>query len=281
MNILNQLKSHSSLSHNEKILRDYILEHPHDVLNMDAKQLSSSCFVSTSTIYRLCEKLNISGYADLKVKIAGSMKEYVESTENFNYDFPVKQYQTHHEILNKIKEDYEQTLISTYNFFDLDQLRIVTKALKEAKQIDIYTSAGNIYFAQNFMFQMSEIGVKVNVPVEEYHQKLTAAQSNKDHLAIVISFEGRGLLNDIILKILKENHTPVLLISSYRYQKKKDCIDYHLYICPYENHYNKISSFSTRFSILYILDVLYTCYFETDYENNLNKKLNYYQSMNK
>ena len=52
--------------------------------------------------------------------------------------------------------------------------------------------------------------------------------------------------------------------------------DFHLYISPYENHYKKISSFSTRLSLLYILDVLYTCYFELDYKDNVKKKMDYY-----
>ena len=50
---------------------------------------------------------------------------------------------------------------------------------------------------------------------------------------------------------------------------------------PYENHYRKISSFSTRLTLLYILDCLYTCYFELDYENNIKNKIEYYESMRK
>ena len=45
------------------------------------------------------------------------------------------------------------------------------------------------------------------------------------------------------------------------------------------NHYKKISSFSTRLSILYILDVLYTCYFKLDYQENIEKKLAYYNNI--
>ena len=54
--------------------------------------------------------------------------------------------------------------------FNLDELRLVITEMKKAKQVDIYTSAGNIYFALNFKFQMQEIGVNVNVPIDEYQQ---------------------------------------------------------------------------------------------------------------
>ena len=45
---------------------DYILQHPQDVIDMNAKQLSQACFVSTSSIYRLCEKIELSFNGEIK-----------------------------------------------------------------------------------------------------------------------------------------------------------------------------------------------------------------------
>lgn len=279
MNLFMNLKENKELSKNEKILADYILKHPEDVLKMSSKELGKACFVSTATVYRLCDKLNLAGFSGLKIKITSSLNDYLKSDGDFNFDFPVNPYQTHYEIVHKIKEDYEQTLNLTANLFSLDQLRFIASAMKKAKVIDIYTSAGNINFALNFQFQMKEIGMDVSVPIDEYHQRLTAASSNQEHLAIVITFGGRGLLSDILPRILKGNGTPIALISSYEYTFKEFKPDYQLYISPYENHYKKISSFSTRLSLLYILDVLYTCYFELDYQENIDKKLMYYHNI--
>ena len=247
-----------------------------DVLKMSSKELGKACFVSTATVYRLCDKLNLAGFSDLKIKITSSLNDYLKSNGDFNFDFPVNPYQTHYEIVHKIKEDYEQTLNLTANLFSLDQLRLIASAMKKAKVIDIYTSAGNINFALNFQFQMKKIGIDVNVPIDEYHQRLTAASSNQEHLAIEITFGGRGILSDILPRILTETKTSIVLISFYDYTFKKVEADYQLYISPYENHYKKISSFSTRLSLLYIL---YTCYFELDYKENIDKKLMYYHNI--
>ena len=202
------LKENKELSKNERILADYILKHPEDVLKMSSKDLGKECFVSTATVYRLCDKLGLSGFSDLKIKITSSLNDYLKSDEDFNFDFPVNPYQTHYEIVHKIKEDYEQTLNLTANLFSLDQLRFIASAMKKAKVIDIYTSAGNINFALNFQFQMKEIGIDVNVPIDEYHQRLTAASSNQEHLAIVITFGGRCILSDILPRILTKTKTP-------------------------------------------------------------------------
>lgn len=55
---------------------------------------------------------------------------------------------------------------------------------------------------------MKEIGIDVNVPIDEYHQRLTAASSNQEHLAIVIPFGGRGILSDILHRILTKQKPP-------------------------------------------------------------------------
>ena len=279
MNLFINLKENKDLSKNERILANYILKHPEDVLKMSSKDLGKVCFVSTATVYRLCDKLGLSGFSDLKIKITSSLDDYRKSNENFNFDFPVNQFQTHYEIIQKIKEDYEQTLNLTANLFSLDQLRLIASAMKKAQIIDVYTSAGNINFALNFQFQMQEIGKRVNVPIDEYQQRLIAASSDENHLAIIITFGGRGILSDILPRILHKVKTPIVLISSYDYTFKDFDPDYQLYISSYENHYKKISSFSTRLSILYILDVLYTCYFKLDYQENIEKKLAYYNNI--
>jgi len=281
LNILSKLKTQKNFSNNEQIVVDFILANPIRILDMTTKEVSKQCFVSVATIYRLCDKLDLSGFSDLKVKISNSIHDFQKEDEDFDFDFPVKEFQTHYEIIEKLKEDYEKTLISTANIFNLDQLKLAVSAMKKAKYIDIYTSAGNVYLAQNFQFQMKEIGVNINVPLEEYQQRLSAASSDNTHLAIIISFEGRGLLTNTLFHTLKATKTPILLISSYEIQLQDIKPDYHLYISPYENHYKKISSFSTRLSILYILDVLYTCYFEMDYQGHLNKKIDFYKIMSK
>lgn len=279
MNIFIKLQEQTNLSKNEQILADYLLEHPEQALKMTANELTKQCYVSSATLYRLCDKLDISGFSKLKMEMTSSLDDYLKTKDHFDFDFPVQAKQTHYEIINKIKEDYEQTLQLTSALFDLEELRRVSFAMQKAKIIDVYTSAGNVNFALNFQFQMQEIGRIVNVPIDEYQQRLIASSSNSDHLAIFISFGGRGLLADILPRILHATNTPIVLISSPKYNLKEIQPDYHLYISPYENHYKKISSFSTRLSLLYILDVLYTCLFKLDYDQNVEKKLKYYDNI--
>ncbi|MEG0275699.1 MAG: MurR/RpiR family transcriptional regulator [Coprobacillus sp.] len=279
MNIFNKLDQLSDLTDNEKIVVAYMKDNTTEFIKMNASKMSETCFVSVATIYRLCQKLGLSGLSELKVQISASLDSYLKETTDFDFNYPIKQNETQYQIIHKLKDVYDQTLTSTANLLDLEQLRLAASHLKKSKTIDIYTSAGQIYFAENFKFQMQEIGVNVNVPLEDYQQRLSASISDESHIAIVISFGGRGSSTTVITRLLKKNKTPIILICSTLENPLKPYADYILYMSSHEDHYNKISSFSTRLSLLYILDSIYTCYFKLDYDKNIKNKLSYYEKM--
>ncbi|MBS5927717.1 MAG: MurR/RpiR family transcriptional regulator [Clostridium sp.] len=279
MNIFSKLDKLTDLTQNEKTLVCYMQDNSEDFIRMSASEISKACFVSTSSIYRLCKKIGLAGLAELKVQVSLSINEYLKEQNSLNFDYPFKQNETQNQVILKMKELYEQTIHSSLNLIDLNTLKLVASILKKAIYIDFYTSAGNIFFAENFKFQMQEIGTFINVPIEEYHQLLTASTSDEKHVAIIVSFEGRGLIIENLANILKKNNTPIILISSTNENPITKYADYHLYLSSNENHFNKISSFSTRLSLLYLLDCIYTCYFKFDYEKNVNYKLSTYKKL--
>ena len=279
MNIFSKLNKLTNLTENEKILVSYMENSPEAFVKMSAVEISETAFVSTSTIYRLCQKLNLSGLSELKVQVSMCINEYLKEDNSIDYNYPFKQNETQNQVVLKMKELYEQTLVSSLNLIDTEQLRLISNVLRKACHIDFYTSAGNIYFAQNFKFQMQEIGTFINVPIEEYHQLLTASTSDKNHIAIIVSFEGRGFIMEKLARTLKSNETPIILISSTNENPLTNYANYHLYLSSNENHFNKISSFSTRLSLLYILDCIYTSYFKFDYDKNINYKLDAYKKL--
>lgn len=109
----------------------------------------------------------------------------------------------------------------------------------------------------------------------DFEQLLMASSSDSRHLAIVLTMEGRGMLIPSLAKALERSGTPVLLISSPTCNNEFKNVKSHLLV-----NYRKISSFSTRLSILYILDVLYAIYFQSDYDRNLHTKFLYYHRLN-
>lgn len=120
---------------------------------------------------------------------------------------------------------------------------------------------------------------KIEFLKEEYQSQLFFASSDSSRLVIVITFNGRGMLSDKIPSILHKNHVPTVLISSTEYHPEIKYYDYQLFLSSKENHYKKMSSYSTRLSLLFVLDTLYTAYFKRHYEENIEKKTECYKKM--
>ncbi|MFI3803953.1 MurR/RpiR family transcriptional regulator [Vagococcus fluvialis] len=278
MTILADLSKLTDLAPNEQELVSYIKKNPKEVLSMSSKELTESSFVSVATLYWLLGKLNLTSFSDLKVSLATNVRDDLMPVDP---DYPIQETDTTHTSIQKMKSLYQQTLDDTFVLFDEKTMENSIALMNQAKVIDVYSSSANLHLAKNFKFQMQEIGCLINVPDEDYVQRLSAANSDENHLAIVISYGGRGQTTIEVMKILEENKTPILLITSSQNNPFLEKAREVLYLSSNENHYNKISSFSTRFSILMVLDILYANYFNQNSLANKEYKLANYQKMNR
>lgn len=181
----------------------------------------------------------------------------------------------------RLKEVYERTIEDTLELADPETLVFAIEKMSKVNIIDIYTSSANLYFAENFQFQMQEINQLVMVPKDDYIKSLTATNSDSSHLAFVISFGGLGSSMEAFCKILKNNRVPIIPLTSTQGNPLTAYADDIIYMASSENHYNKMSSFSTRMTLIYLLDSLYSLYFQLNYDQNLAFKLEAYERMTK
>lgn len=210
MDFLTRLSLTTSWTDTEKTVVDHILADPESILTTSLKGLAKTCFVSTSTIYRLLSKLELEGFFSLQNEISRSLLHRENATSSVDKNYPFSQMQTHYEILSQLKTDYEETLNTQKNMFDLYSLYEAAKAMHNASTIDLYTTAGNLDFFKNFQFQLREIGVNVHMVENDYEQMLMASSSGPDHLAIVLTMEGRGMLVHDLAGALEKSGTLVL-----------------------------------------------------------------------
>ncbi|MGX4685792.1 MurR/RpiR family transcriptional regulator [Vagococcus sp. JNUCC 83] len=280
MAILEKLNGLGNTTPNEKALIDYILTHSKEVIELSPKELSEKSFVSIATVYRLLKKINQPGFNEFKVALAQSISDESSDLHQINIDYPINKLESTESMIEAMDKLYQKTLLETKKMSHASSLKEAVDLMLQAKQVDIYTSAGNIYFAQNFQFQVQEIGHVIQVPEEDYLQRLYAANSTPEHVALVISYGGRAHTTQAVVELLVNNQTPIILITSAQQNRLVEYADIKLYMSSVENHYNKLSSFSTRFSLLMTLDLLYAELFSRDYERNLEYKVTNYQKMN-
>lgn len=276
MNIFTQIKQTNNFTEGEKIFADYIMNHPYDVLQLDLQRLSKNSYVSPSTIYRVIKKLGLSGFNQLKAQITLQLENMQQENHDVDYNYPFHKLNTHHQIMTNMLSLYDQTLKSTFNLIDLDVFLKVVQTLYNAQNIIIFPSIGNYFMAESFQQNMLEIGVKVEVVKERFYQHWNAHACKKGDVVMIISYAGRTPYLEEIIKTLHQKEVTMILISSTIHIPIAQYVNYHLYFSSYEDSEEKIASFASRISLQYLLDCIYACFFNRDYEKNLNHKIHNY-----
>ena len=124
--------------------------------------------------------------------------------------------------------------------------------------------------AENFKDKMLGIGRVVNCPKSAYEQRCMAAASNKDHVAIILSYSGKATFLEPVVDILRKKKVDIILIGRLGNGNSVNYTNNHLYISDRENLRNRISQFSSHIAMQYILDIVFSCIFKLDYEKNID-----------
>ncbi|WP_418553266.1 MurR/RpiR family transcriptional regulator [Longibaculum muris] len=131
--------------------------------------------------------------------------------------------------------------------------------------------------AESFQHNMMEIGKRVELVSNHYFQYWMSSNYKEDDVVVIISYASRAVNILDIAKELKQSKAKIVLISSIYEKELSKLADYHLYFSSYEDFNHKIASFSSRISLQYLLDCLYACYFNRDYDKHLQYRIDHYK----
>lgn len=120
----------------------------------------------------MINKLGLRGVNDLKLLFRTDLQQG-QNHQVSDIDFPILETDTHYEVMLRLKEVYERTIEDTLGLADPETLVSAVEKMSKANIIDSYTSSANLYFAENFQFQMQEINQLVTVPKDDYIKSLS------------------------------------------------------------------------------------------------------------
>ncbi|VBB09357.1 sugar isomerase (sis) [Lucifera butyrica] len=268
MNITNMVKYCDRLTPAENQFADYVLRHREEIIMSTVEDLTKQTFVSKSLIHRFCKKIGLSGFNELKVKLAQEAA-MEKSGERIDVNFPFSPQDSQRVIAQKLLGLYEETVADTHKFIDFEELRKVVLALHNARTIDVYTHAHNISIAENFQDKMLSIGRVVNYAESFYKQRRQAMVSDKTHVAIIMSYSGRATFIPNIVKILNGMSIPIIWIGRAGNTEMAGSVKYHLCISDRENFRLRLSQFASHIAMQYVMDLIFSCIFKMSYEENI------------
>lgn len=270
MILLNKLKNFQDFSDTEQKIADFVRKNPIKVSTMSIQDLAKETFSSTSSISRFCQKLDLEGFSEFKVKIASEMGGIRSKGKRIEDDLPFGAKEGLHEIAQSIFDLNLQSLNDTYKHLDLKQLHRVAQMIENTPHLYLYGTGQSLILAQDFQYKLYRIFKNAHLETQIGFQNLKAHSQKEDSISLMVSYYGHGINNLRIIKRLHENKVPVILITGPDENPLCQYASEIIKVPAQEKLMEKMASYSSRTAIQLVLDLLYALIFSLDYEHNQN-----------
>lgn len=271
MNLLSKLEYQNNFTDLEKGIADYIIDNKDNIADLKITELAEFTYTSPSTISRFCRKLGEKNYNDFRIHFASSViKEY---KSNIDYNRPFLPEDNTGQVINKIGDLYKETIEFTKDLLDMDILEKVLAVLSKKDKIDVYGMGNSYITALSFERKMMNTPYFVNLKHVPTDQHKWAKFSNKNTVAIIISYSGENNEIKKIVDYIKDNNGTIIAITSLHESYLRRHATYCLTMCSKENTFSKIEAFSSKVSGDFIMDIIFSLLFRANYNINLIEKL--------
>jgi len=255
-------------------IAEFLIQNKDDLNEYSMNDISKQTFSSKATLVRFAKSLGFSGWKELIRTLIEEIRYEEKHYSAISPNIPFDKNDSFQEIIQNIATVQIESINDTADRIDTAALEEAVGKLISANRIVVLGMSPNNLLAEIFRRKMATIGKIVEVAPPGEIGIIAYSLTNKD-AAIVISYSGNDVSREPMKFIPDMNSKGVKLIGitsdGYNYMRQE--IDTVLTISSREGLYKKISNFSTEESILFILNVLYACFFSKEYIKNYTYKL--------
>ena len=243
------------LSANEKKIADYILTNSALIRDYSSQNLAASVGVSQSSIIKFSQKLNYTGFTDLKLAIHESVVKSGESEQSAdNGQGSNVQADSLQKELCNIKNE---ALLTTTELNDDKRILSAVKLLEKGKRIQIIALGAGSLVARNFASMLMQIGKSVIAEVDTYIQLSSIATLGKGDVVLIISFSGQSEKMIRLTRQAKKAGVAIISLTSYSANPIRSLADVQLFSVNKQGS-SEVPQIISNASQQHIIDVLFS-----------------------
>ena len=229
----------SDMTQVEHTIANYFLNNE-ELTDFSSKRISALLYVSEATLSRFAYE------KDLKEEKNGTVSEKDISL-----------------FTKKVQSSYQKLLQENFKLLDENQIRRIAGLLNVSRRVFVYGmgSSGNV--AEEFQLRFMRIGLDVTAVTDSQMIQMSAALVEERMLVIAISLSGttREIVESI--RIAKSRNAKVIFITANPAPETAARCDEVLRVA-YLKNLDTGTKISPQFSILVMIDILYSYYFAND-----------------
>lgn len=242
----------TELKPSERRVADYILARPEQVVQMSVHKLAELSGVSEATVIRLTRSLSMSGYQELKLRIAGDLPK---KTVSDGYQ-EIRLGGTVESIITAVSNNNQQSIHDTVSLLSVEEVTRAAEVMSTARKIDVYGVGASAVIAYDLKQKLSRINWWCEAH-SDFHAQLTSAVTlTEGDVAFGISYSGQT--EDIIQSLTEAKRQGATLISLTKFGKSpvSDTADIRLFTSYVEQNIRS-GAMASRIAQLNVIDVLF------------------------
>lgn len=207
--------SASKFTPSMKRVADALRENPSIVLDKSISEFAATCQTSVASIVRFCRAVGLSGYAQLRMTLAGELgKEAAQFGPAMTLGAEIARSDTLQEMTAKLASLEMLAIDETVSHLDFAALERVIAALDDAERILVFGIGASQFVAQDFHHKLFRIGRNAFL-LSDTHEAWTAALMSPQK-TVAIGFSHSGVTRDTVryLKIAREAGAYTVAVTS-------------------------------------------------------------------
>lgn len=245
-------------SPSEKCIAEYILKNSRAVLTMKISDLAQAGGGSTAAVIRLCKRLHINGFTELKNLLAKDVYSDAKTTETTEYlDFTFTKKESIQNIQTKLLSMNVSNLAHLKKTLDYRDIEKTVQAILSARFIHLAGVGASSIAALDLHQKFLRIGMLSGLEMDSHLQLTTASTLKKEDVALFFSYSGET--TEIIqgADLAKKNGAFTIAITRLGVSSLSKICDVTIHL-PDTEAINRYGAILSKINQLIIVDIIYT-----------------------
>ncbi len=199
----------TALSRAERQVAEFLLQKPHDSLEMSIRVLAQACDVSEPTVARFSQSMGFEGFKSFKLAFAKSLATGIPYLH-----LDVNQADQVRDVLPKVFDRTIATLMEARNTANTATFEAAVSLLSRARRIECYGLGYSGALAIDAQLKFFRFGIPTTVFCDAHLQAQSATLLNSD--CVVVAFSRTGRTRDMIrsVQLAKNAGAKVLVLCA-------------------------------------------------------------------
>lgn len=269
MQLITKLNQQIDFTTTEKRIADFILTNLNQVPQMLIRQLATATYTSHSAIIRLAQKLGYHGFRDFQRALTVEIAANGSETNQIDANFPFTADDSVATIATKMADLTINTVQSTREQLDTDQLIRAANQLTAARRIMLFSQGDSQLRARSFQNKLVKLDQLALIAEEYADQAWETANLTPADCALFISYAGTTHEHLQFAHYLHDQQIPLIVLTGNPASPLLALANIQLLTVHSEYNFAKIGTFASQAAFEYVLNTLFATMYAQNFRHNL------------